>query len=957
MRHFVLSWIMLLWVGNFSYAQTGNNGIYIGNDTSICGGANLALHATLNVLSNVSSNGINLSDDVYSQVIPIGFTFNFYGNNYSQCLISTNGYITFNTASSGGYSPWSINAPIPSSLDPTNAIMGPWQDVNPGAGGSIVYASFGTAPNRKFVVQWDNPMFSCTNLCFGNQIILYESSNIIETHIGNKPICSSWNTGKAIHGLQNASGTLATVVPGRNANMQWSTTMEGKRFSPSGGNYTISSIPYTPIFLGLANNSVISWSIAGGAALGTGANINVSPTQTTSYVAAVSSVTCGGTAQSSSFTYYDTLVVTISDPVVTTYSQNADCATGAGGMVWATVTGAAPPYNFIWNTNPPTNNDTVFNANVGTYSVTLTDASGCVASGSATITQQGSLITAVVFTTDLLCNGVPTGSLQVEASGTNGPYIYVLGNDTSYTGIFSNLPAGVHNVQAFDAIGCGAVQQVTLNQPAAPLTLTQNTHVNVSCFNLNNGSATFAASGGTPPYNYSSGVTNNTNGTFNNLTAGPYVFSVSDGNGCYLTILDTITQPQKLEAFVASSTNILCYGQSNGSATAMASGGEVPYSYTWNSIPVQNNAQALMLSQGTYQVVVSDNNSCTASANIQITQPDSIAVTLNSEISLCQTYDTTLIAYASGGTGQINFNWSPGNSNTSSLIVAPMSNTTYTVTATDINGCSKSKLTNVLVFGSPEVSFTKNSSKGCPAFCPTFTDLTLSPAGSINSFREWDFGDGQIVRNDSVADHCYNVPGNYSVTLTVVTDKGCKKSLTRDSYIEVYPNPNAAFVTNPVVTDIMNPNVEITNLTTEGSTYSWNFGDSDSLFTELNPKHIYRDTGTYTIRLISVSNQGCIDSTKAFVTINPYYTFYMPNSFTPNGDGLNDIFEVNGNYIKECQMEIFDRWGKIIFTQAGTYKVSWDGANTPQGVYVYKLKIKDTMDMPYEYIGQVVLIK
>ncbi|HRG58074.1 MAG TPA: hypothetical protein PK323_03905 [Bacteroidia bacterium] len=118
------------------YAQQ-NSGIFAGNDTSVCNGGSLNLHATLNVLPNVTSTGITLTDDQYSQVINLGFTFNFYGNNYTQCLISTNGYITFDLSGAGGYSPWSINNPIPSAANPTNSIMGPWQDVNPGVGGTF----------------------------------------------------------------------------------------------------------------------------------------------------------------------------------------------------------------------------------------------------------------------------------------------------------------------------------------------------------------------------------------------------------------------------------------------------------------------------------------------------------------------------------------------------------------------------------------------------------------------------------------------------------------------------------------------------------------------------------------------------------------------------------------------------------------------------------------------------
>lgn len=953
--------ITLILVSFILYSSTlfaqQNSGIFAGNDTSVCNGGSLNLNATLNVLPNVSATGITLTDDQYSQVIPIGFSFNFYGNNYNQCLISTNGYITFDLSGAGGYSPWSISNPIPSSANPTDAIMGPWQDVNPGVGGSILYASFGTAPNRRFVVQWDNPMFSCTSMCFGNQIIIYEGSNEIETHIGNKPICSGWNGGQAIHGLQNASGTIATVVPGRNSGSQWSTSQEGMRFTPSGANYTISNIPFSPIFLGVAANSIITWSIAGGATLGTGASITVNPTQNTYYVASVSSITCGGTAQSSSFTYTDTVYVMISNPVVTTNVINADCLTGLGGIVSATSTGAAVPFNYVWNTLPPTNNDTAYNVPVGTYTVTLTDANNCTATGTAIVTQQGNLNSSIVSTINLLCNGVPTGNLEVLGFGATPPYTYILGNDTSYIGVFSNLYAGIHNVTVVDSVGCSLVQQVVLTEPALPLSITQTLHNNISCFGVNDGSVTFTANGGTAPYNYSSGITNSTSGVFSNLIANPYLFSVSDANGCYVTFADTITEPQQLVATISNFSHVVCNGQGNGNATASVVGGVGPYFYNWNSVPAQNTPTASNLVAGNYTVIVSDNNGCTALSDIQIIEPEQIVLTANPDLFICQTFDTTLIAYASGGFGTINYNWMPGNINNDSITVSPTVNTIYTVTVTDSMGCTVSEPVEITVFNNPEPVITKSASNGCQTFCPTFTDLTPYPLGSINSQREWSFGDGDAMQNDSITDHCFENSGIYAVTLTVITDKGCKTTTTWEDYIEVYPNPEAAFIADPPATNILSPSINFTNLSNGADHYYWNFGDNDSLFLETNLHHTYSDTGVFTVRMVASTNNNCIDSTKSTVVITPYYTFYIPTSFTPNGDGLNDLFEIQGNYIQSCYLEIYDRWGKPFYSRSGSYGVSWDGANAPQGVYVYKIKMKDTQNKDYEYIGQLTVLR
>lgn len=873
------------------------------------------------------------SDDIHSGVIPIGFNFCFMGNTYTSLVISTNNYVTFNTGTAGTYSPWSTIA-VPNASAPTNAIMGPWQDIHPGLGGTIRYQLYGTAPYRHLTIIWsDIPMFSCTNLLYSSQLMLFETTGVIESHILNRPFCS-WNSGNAVHALHNSNGTVADVVPGRN-NTPWTIVNEGYRWTPQG------------------SNPVVNW-YSNGILIGTGLTINVTPTVDTEYICQIDNTggsSCGAGVLS------DTVKVFVSSPVIAVTSQNADCLTGVGGSMSATVTGAAVPYSFSWNTVPPTNGASATNVSPGNYTVTLTDANGCVAQGNATITQQGTLVTSVVSTIDLICNGVPTGNLEVLATGTAGPYIYTLGGDTSYIGVFSNLYAGTYDVIIYDAIGCSATQQVTLTGPPNPITLTQTAHIDASCFGYNDGSVSFTASGGTPPYNFSSGVTNSATGIFNNLVAGNYLFSVSDVNGCFATFPDIILQTAPFSASITSASNVVCYGQANGTATVTVTGGVGPYFYNWNSVPPQNNATATNLDAGFYTVSVSDNNGCISTASVQINEPDTLVLNANADLFICQTFDTTLVAVASGGSGALSYNWLPGNNNNDTMIVAPTVTTIYTVTVTDANGCSVSEPVEVMVFGSPEPIISTSASSGCPIFCPTFTDLTLDPAGSLNIHREWNFGDGESASgNNILQDHCYKVSGIFDVSLTVVTDKGCKKTVIWDDFIEVYPSPVADFVANPVQTEINNPSISFTNLSSGATNYIWNFGDNDSLFTSTNPNHSYSDTGTFVVDLIVSTDNNCIDSISSTVIITPSYRFFIPSSFSPNGDGLNDLFEIRGAYIQNCNLEIFDRWGKPFYNKSGTY-VSWDGSNAPQGVYLYKIKMKDTQNKDYEYIGNLTVFR
>ena len=182
----------------------------------------------------------SLYDDNHSDTIPIGFPFCFFGDTVTECVISSNGYITFNLENAKNWSNWIIEDSIPFGPDtsyayskPYNAIMGPYQDIFPGNGGEVSYATYGVPPYRRFVASYDSvPMFSCTNLLFSNQMVIYESLNVIDINIANKPLCNTWTDGVAIEGIQNHDGTEAYVIPGRNYPTQWTAQYDSYRFIP-----------------------------------------------------------------------------------------------------------------------------------------------------------------------------------------------------------------------------------------------------------------------------------------------------------------------------------------------------------------------------------------------------------------------------------------------------------------------------------------------------------------------------------------------------------------------------------------------------------------------------------------------------------------------------------------------------------------------------------------------------
>lgn len=237
------------------------------------------------------------SDDSYSALLNIGFNFNFYGTPYTQFTIGQNGSVCFDATLAGGYNPWSITSALLGNANAYNSICGAWCDINGLVAPQPIYYSLqGTAPNRTAAITWCHLyMFNCTTEWITSQIILYESTNVAEVHIGHKTFCTAWNGGYAIVGVQNATGSAATTAPGRDYPSTWNATNEAWRFTPimpGSASYAVTSIPYSPLAY---SSSIIYWyDSTTGAYLGSGPTLVVTPTTPTTYKAGA--VGCQDTA-------------------------------------------------------------------------------------------------------------------------------------------------------------------------------------------------------------------------------------------------------------------------------------------------------------------------------------------------------------------------------------------------------------------------------------------------------------------------------------------------------------------------------------------------------------------------------------------------------------------------------------------------------------------------------------
>lgn len=282
---------------------------------------------------------------------------------------------------------------------------------------------------------------------------------------------------------------------------------------------------------------------------------------------------------------------------------------------------------------------------------------------------------------------------------------------------------------------------------------------------------------------------------------------------------------------------------------------------------------------------------------------------------------------------------------------------------TSFNGCQDSVIKQVVTYPNPVPDFSAPR-EGCSVFCTQFTDLSSVSLGNMVMW-EWTFGNVgnayasspfQCFTNNSQS------PIIHDVSLTVTTNFGCTGTVTKPDYITVFPLPHAEFTYYPHQTTILEPAINFNDHSTGASSWFWDFGDGSPLATVPNPNHIYQDTGRYFVQLLVENIYGCQDSVMSTINIHPDWSIYIPNAFSPNGDGINDYFSAKGYGILEFEMFIFNRWGDLIYTTKNM-SAGWDGtvqdgsgAICQQDVYVYKIDIKTNTLMKKSYVGHVTLV-
>jgi gliding motility-associated-like protein len=325
-----------------------------------------------------------------------------------------------------------------------------------------------------------------------------------------------------------------------------------------------------------------------------------------------------------------------------------------------------------------------------------------------------------------------------------------------------------------------------------------------------------------------------------------------------------------------------------------------------------------------------------------------------------------LSANASGGNGTYTYTWASGtNPGTGQSVSAnPGTTTTYTVTVTD--GCGTPAATDVVTVSVnplPVLAVSAQNNTGCQPVC---ADLILNSSPAAASIQ-WQTSNGLVATNDSTPQFCFPLAGSYGATVLVTDINGCTNTVIGNNLVTVYQVPTAEFSSSPATISELSPIVYFTDASTGSgiSSWSWAFDNvNDSTSTLRNPAFTYEGPGTYDVMLAIMSANGCVDTVYHPIIVDPDYVIFIPNAFSPNNDGLNDLFFPVGTGIdkQNFDMWIYDRWGNMIWSTENMSE-GWDGkvkgSNevVMQDVYVWRIRLKTFDSNKKVYTGHVTVVK
>ena len=606
-------------------------------------------------------------------------------------------------------------------------------------------------------------------------------------------------------------------------------------------------------------------------------------------------------------------------------------------------------------------NTVVANAQItmsGIYNVTVTSAVGCT--NTATVN-----VVIIALPTPTIVSNTPCAgaTLTLNVTGATGAS-FSWNGPNGFTSPIQNpsinlvtIPAnGVYTVTA-TAGNCSATttKSVTINPLPTPLA-TNNAPI---CETKN---LILTGSGGlgfswTGPANFVSSIANPTITGAVNAQSGLYILTVTDVNGCQATTSTSVTILQNPAALANGAT--VCFGQP---ANLSATGG---VSYAWTgpngytsslSNPIIPNVNNTTI--GNYMVTVTGVNTCTSITIANVAANPLPVPTITSTPKTCLNTQVSL----QGSLGFLMYQWTGPNNflspNSSTSFTATNFNQagTYILSVTDNNGCTGSTSTVVVLNPFPVATLASDNNKNCVPFCSNFT---LKPAVGSSSIMSSTWSINGQNFSGSTLNYCITQAGKYSIKANFVDENGCPNSTTYT--VTAYPLPSANFEFSPLNPTESIDEVIFTDVSKGDSINNWSWyfiNNSGQPNFNQNASYMFPEAGTYPIALVVKNKWGCIDTVVKPITVGENFSFYVPNAFTPNGDGINDTFFPKGHGIVKFDVAIFDRWGEKLFNTSDFFQ-GWDGTfkgeDCKNDVYVWKINVTMPNSKVKTYTGHVTL--
>ncbi len=599
----------------------------------------------------------------------------------------------------------------------------------------------------------------------------------------------------------------------------------------------------------------------------------------------------------------------------------------------------------------------------GIYTVTVNKAGcgPCMAFGSYTV-QVYPAPNATLSVNSPVCIGGTASFTNTFNNGVSyswtGPNNYT---STAQNPVINNVTttmAGIYTCVTTDANGCTGTSTVSLATYQATMSAAANSPVCPgSTLNLTaSGNGNYSWTG---PNNFTSTQHNSSFIAANN-SGGTYLVTATLTGNCYASA--SVTVAISTTSVSANNNGPVCSGN-NVQLHAFGNGTFVwygPNGYTSNlQNPVINNATAN--ASGVYTVVITSAQGCTATATTNVLVNSQKV--LNPSCSPAELCEGGVINFEALDGSGVSYLWKgpngfvSTNANMGILDATLLNSGTYTLTMVDPAGCTAVGNVNVLVNAKPVIDI--DMSKAISA-CAPVSNVEFEAIANSGIELEWQLGNGQLDQTTNPKNLVYNTAGIFTITLTGTNAKGCKAEIQKT--FETYPTPIANFDIGNNGSTWVNGTTQFTDLSSRAKivNWDWTFGNPDVTSTIQNPSFTYQDSGRYNVTLVVTSDKGCKSSISKTVIVGDEMGLFLPNAFTPNGDGSNDVFLAIANNITKFEMLIFNRGGSLVF-QSSDIKKGWDGTYKGQlsenNVYVYKVNYIGKDSKSHVLTGSITLIR